>query len=136
MIEPDLLYSVLCDEVRREDNGKLMLLGLFEQIAVAQFPAQHPSCCVVNKWCNGQGSWTQQTRFVDENDNVLLRGEVSTFELPGMETNFTAVQMFGGLTVEETAHVVGVSVQTVMRDWKLARVWLRRELDRRESCES
>jgi len=99
MIEPDLLYSVLCDEVRREDNGKLMLLGLFEQIAVAQFPAQHPSCCVVNKWCNGQGSWTQQTRFVDENDNVLLRGEVITFELPGMETNFTAVQMFGGLTV-------------------------------------
>jgi len=99
MIEPDLLYSVLCDEVRREDNGKLMLLGLFEQIAVAQFPAQHPSCCVVNKWCNGQGKWTQQTRFVDESDNVLLRGEVINFELPGMETNFTAVQMFGGLTV-------------------------------------
>lgn len=46
------------------------------------------------------------------------------------------LRMFGGLTVEETAHVVGVSVQTVMRDWKLARVWLRRELDRRESCES
>jgi RNA polymerase sigma factor (TIGR02999 family) len=40
------------------------------------------------------------------------------------------LRAFGGLSVEETAHVLGVSVQTVMRDWKLARVWLRRELQR------
>jgi len=42
------------------------------------------------------------------------------------------LRVFGGLSVEETARVVGVSVQTVMRDWKLARVWLRRELQRTE----
>jgi DNA-directed RNA polymerase specialized sigma24 family protein len=30
--------------------------------------------------------------------------------------------------VEETAAVLSVSVDTVMRDWKLARAWLRREL--------
>jgi RNA polymerase sigma factor (TIGR02999 family) len=46
------------------------------------------------------------------------------------------LRIFGGLTVEETARVIGVSVQTIMRDWKLARVWLRRELDRRERCAS
>ena len=40
------------------------------------------------------------------------------------------LRFFGGLTVEETAHALGISVQTVMRDWKLARVWLRRELQR------
>jgi DNA-directed RNA polymerase specialized sigma24 family protein len=34
----------------------------------------------------------------------------------------------GGLTVEETAEVLKVSPDTVMRDWSLAKVWLMREL--------
>jgi len=42
------------------------------------------------------------------------------------------LRVFGGLSVEETARAMGVSVQTVMRDWKLARAWLRRELQRVE----
>lgn len=99
MLEPDLLYSVLCDEVRREENGKWILLGLFEQIAVAQFPAQHPGCCIMNKWCNGEGVWTQQTRFVDANDQVLVAGDVISFELPAIESHFTSVQIFGGIPI-------------------------------------
>ena len=38
------------------------------------------------------------------------------------------LRFFGGLTVEETAQVLQTSPQTVMRDWKLARAWLAREL--------
>lgn len=38
------------------------------------------------------------------------------------------LRFFGGLTVEETAHVLGVSADTVSRDWKLAKAWLMREL--------
>ncbi|MEQ1910146.1 MAG: sigma-70 family RNA polymerase sigma factor [Vicinamibacterales bacterium] len=38
------------------------------------------------------------------------------------------LRFFGGLSVEETASVLGVSVDTVMRDWKLAKAWLLREL--------
>ena len=40
------------------------------------------------------------------------------------------LRFFGGLSVEETGETLGVSPQTVMRDWKLARTWLRRELQR------
>lgn len=40
------------------------------------------------------------------------------------------LRFFGGLTVEETAEVLQVSAQTVMRDWKTARTWLARELRR------
>ena len=40
------------------------------------------------------------------------------------------LRYFGGLTVEETSQVLNVSPQTVMRDWKLARAWLARELRR------
>ena len=40
------------------------------------------------------------------------------------------LRFFGGLTVEETADVLNVSVETVMRDWKLAKAWLLKELKR------
>ena len=38
------------------------------------------------------------------------------------------LRFFGGMSVEETARVLGVSVETVHRDWKLAKAWLIREL--------
>ena len=38
------------------------------------------------------------------------------------------LRFFGGLTVEETASVLNVSPDTVMRDWRLAKVWLHREI--------
>jgi RNA polymerase sigma-70 factor (ECF subfamily) len=40
------------------------------------------------------------------------------------------LRFFGGLSVEETADVLNVSVETVMRDWKLAKAWLVKELKR------
>jgi RNA polymerase sigma factor (TIGR02999 family) len=40
------------------------------------------------------------------------------------------LRFFGGLSVEDTAEVLKVSPQTVMRDWKLAKAWLTRELKR------
>ncbi|MDR3699164.1 MAG: sigma-70 family RNA polymerase sigma factor [Candidatus Sulfopaludibacter sp.] len=40
------------------------------------------------------------------------------------------LRFFGGLSVEETAEVLKISPQSVMRDWKLARAWLMREMAR------
>ena len=40
------------------------------------------------------------------------------------------LRFFGGLTVAETAHVLNVSPETVMRDWKTAKAWLLREIRR------
>ncbi|HZS03728.1 MAG TPA: sigma-70 family RNA polymerase sigma factor [Blastocatellia bacterium] len=39
------------------------------------------------------------------------------------------LRFFGGLSVEETAEVLQVSPETVHRDWRVAKVWLLRELD-------
>jgi len=38
------------------------------------------------------------------------------------------LRFFGGLSVEETAAVLKISPQSVLRDWRLARSWLLREL--------
>ena len=40
------------------------------------------------------------------------------------------LKFFGGLDTGEIAEVLGVSQQTILRDWKLAKVWLLRELSR------
>ena len=44
------------------------------------------------------------------------------------QARIVELKFFAGLTIEETAEVLGVSHATVERDWKLARAWLRREL--------
>lgn len=43
------------------------------------------------------------------------------------------LRFFGGLSVKETAEVLKVSSETVMRDWKLAKAWLLSELNGQES---
>jgi len=43
------------------------------------------------------------------------------------------LRFFGGLSVEETAEALHVSPRTVMRDWRLARAWLSREMTRDRS---
>lgn len=44
------------------------------------------------------------------------------------KSRIVELRYFGGLSVEETAEVVKVSPDTVMRDWRLAKTWLRREM--------
>ena len=43
------------------------------------------------------------------------------------------LRFFGGLSVEETASVLKVSPDTVMRDWRLAKAWLQKEMRRGQS---
>jgi RNA polymerase sigma factor (TIGR02999 family) len=52
----------------------------------------------------------------------------SLMQIDARRAKVIELRFFGGLTVEETADVLQVSPQTVMRDWRLARAWLAREL--------
>jgi RNA polymerase sigma factor (TIGR02999 family) len=44
------------------------------------------------------------------------------------ESKVVELRFFGGLSIKETAEVLKVSVETVQRDWRLAKIWLLREL--------
>jgi len=46
------------------------------------------------------------------------------------ESKVVELRFFGGLSIKETAEVLKVSVETVQRDWRLAKIWLLRELSR------
>ena len=46
------------------------------------------------------------------------------------ESKVVELRFFGGLSIKETAEVLKVSAETVQRDWRLAKIWLLRELSR------
>jgi RNA polymerase sigma factor (TIGR02999 family) len=46
------------------------------------------------------------------------------------QSQIVIMRFFAGLSIDETASVLAISPATVMRDWKLAKAWLLRELDR------
>src|ERR1700758_746333 len=52
------------------------------------------------------------------------------------KSQVVTMRFFGGLSVEETAEVLKVSPETVARDWRLAKAWLRRELSGKKSDEA
>jgi len=49
-------------------------------------------------------------------------------QLDDRKARVVELRFFGGLGVDEVADVLNISPQSVMRDWRLARVWLAREL--------
>ncbi|MEZ5284805.1 MAG: ECF-type sigma factor [Vicinamibacterales bacterium] len=76
-------------------------------------------------------------------DDAMLPAEDRSFDLLALDevlTRFAGIdpraasvaelRIFGGLTVQETAHELGVSARTVNGDWTMARLWLARELSR------
>lgn len=63
--------------------------------------------------------------FLSLHDALTRLGEIDPDQSQIVELRF-----FGGLTIAETAEVMGTSHATVEREWTMARAWLRRELSR------
>ena len=62
-------------------------------------------------------------------DLVALDDALSALaQFDARKSQVVEMRFFGGLSVEETAEALSVSSDTVMRDWRLAKVWLLREL--------
>jgi RNA polymerase sigma factor (TIGR02999 family) len=57
-------------------------------------------------------------------ENALHRLE----QIAGRQSRVVECRFFGGMSVEETATALDISVRTVKRDWSFARAWLRREM--------
>ena len=51
-------------------------------------------------------------------------------EIDEQQSRIVELRFFSGLTVEETAEVLGISPATVKRDWSMAKAWLHREISR------
>ena len=82
-----------------------------------------------------QISWSEAVQVpaaAQSADLVALDDALKTLEtLDARQSRVIELRFFGGLSLEETAHVLNVSVATVRRDWSLAQAWLYRELSGR-----
>jgi RNA polymerase sigma factor (TIGR02999 family) len=69
---------------------------------------------------------------VERSHDLIALDEALTAltDLDPRKGQMVEMRFFGGLTVEEVAEVLKVSEETVIRDWRLAKVWLLRELGR------
>ena len=64
-------------------------------------------------------------------DLVALDDALSALALMDeRKSRVVELRFFGGLSIEETAEVLEISSDTVLRDWKMAKVWLLREIKR------
>src|ERR1051325_7650510 len=62
-------------------------------------------------------------------DIVALDDALHTLaDIDPRKARIVEIRFFGGLGIKETAEVLGVSQETVLRDWRLAKVWLLRQL--------
>jgi RNA polymerase sigma factor (TIGR02999 family) len=67
-------------------------------------------------------------------DLVALNDALHTLAaMDERKSRVVELRFFGGLSVKETAEVLQISPETVMRDWKFAKVWLHRELSKEKS---
>jgi RNA polymerase sigma-70 factor (ECF subfamily) len=70
----------------------------------------------------------RQAPEVDLLDLDYALAELATFDV--RKSQVAELRFFGGLSLEETGHVLGVSVATVEREWQAARAWLHARLTR------
>ena len=76
-------------------------------------------------------------RAADDADLLTLDDALSALaKHDARKARVVELRYFGGLSVEETAEVLKISPQSVLRDWKLSKSWLARELRRTDRNES
>jgi RNA polymerase sigma factor (TIGR02999 family) len=101
-----LMREILVDHARARQAGKRG--GLIEKFPLNEVHDFSPA----------------KSRELVELDDALRSLE----KLDSKLARIVELRFFAGLTVEETAEVLGISPRTVKRDWSIARAWLRGEL--------
>jgi RNA polymerase sigma-70 factor, ECF subfamily len=105
-VAAQLMRRILVDEARRQQankhGGNAFRVSLAEAETLAQ-PKNHDLLAL---------------------DDALLA--LAAFD--ERRSRIVELRFFGGLSVEETAEVLGISPRTVAREWRLAQAWLYREL--------
>ena len=97
LIAPSLLFSILCDDVRREDNGKFILIGLFETIGAKKFPAMHPTLYVMNCWIGGLGTFKQRSRIINKDGSILVEDKDTAFHLRDLKAKHRIIARFNNM---------------------------------------
>ncbi|MBI5775457.1 MAG: hypothetical protein HZA89_17190 [Verrucomicrobia bacterium] len=115
-ILPDLQCSLVCEDIRQEVTGNVILLGVIALLRAPQFPVTAHKLCVFNRWTAGLGQFTETVRLIAPDQTTVLRESKVKFALQDAAHNATNLSVFGQL--EFTApglYFVEVLVDDVMK---------------------
>ena len=115
-ILPDLQCSLLCEEIRQEVTGNLILIGVIGFIRVPQLPVVAFKLSVFNRWTAGVGQFTEGVRLIAPDQTTVLRkGEVK-FGLQEPNHHATNVTLFAQVEFKVAGtYYIEVLVDDVMK---------------------
>ncbi|HEY0549995.1 MAG TPA: hypothetical protein VGF13_10365 [Verrucomicrobiae bacterium] len=115
-ILPDLQCSLLCDDIRQEVTGNLMLIGVLQVVRVPQLPVTAFKICVVNRWTAGVGQFTESYRLLAPDQTTVLRKGDTKFTLQDANHAQTNVTFLAQVQFETPGvYFVEVLVDDVMK---------------------
>jgi len=80
-LDLQLVYTILCDDVRLEAGNKLSFMGVFQNIMVQQLPASLIKFAVVNHW-KGQGTYLSEVRILTpDRQGFVVVSQPTSFEI-------------------------------------------------------
>ncbi len=115
-ILPDLQCSLLCEEVRQEANGNLILIGVINLIRVPQLPVVAGLLCVYNRWTAGIGQFLESVRIIAPDQTTVLRKGERRFELREAVMPANSIMAFGQFEFKTAGtYFIEVLVDDVMK---------------------
>jgi RNA polymerase sigma factor (TIGR02999 family) len=126
-------YLKLVDHSRAEERDRAHFLAL-ASVAMRHVLVDRARSRIAQKRGGEQVRVTldEQQIAVDDQPEALLQLDEAMKRLADLQPRLAQVvecRFFGGLTEEEIAEALGITVRTVQRDWAKARMLLRRELE-------
>ena len=115
-ILPDLQCSLICEDVRPEANGNIILIGVLNQIVVPQVPVMANKLACFNRWTAGVGEFNEVVKLLAPDQSTVVRENALSFSLenPGMIR--TNVHLFQNVEFTEAGvYHVEVTVDDVLR---------------------
>lgn len=115
-ILPDLQCSLLCEEIRQEVTGNLILIGVIGFIRVPQLPVVAFKLSVFNRWTAGIGQFTEGIRLIAPDQTTVLRKGDVKFALQNPNLHATNVTVFTQVEFKvDGTYYVEVLVDDVMK---------------------
>jgi hypothetical protein len=93
---PDLQAALVCEDVRFEVSGANTIVGVVNAVRSPQFPLRVMKMCVFTRWGSGEGQFTQTTRLLRPDEEILASTNTS-FHLNNQELQATNIAVFGGV---------------------------------------
>ena len=115
-ILPDLQCALICEDVRQEANGNLIIIGVINLIRVPQLPVTAAKLCFFVRWTAGLGKFMESVRLIAPDQTTVLRKNEVKFALENAALHSTNVTVFGQVQFEFAGtYYVEVLVDEVMK---------------------